>query len=700
VAERAVSWIAPAAVLVVVFLGLALLIPAPALAIFPVDLTKDWNLRLDGGSLSENAGGTLANAGDVNGDGVDDMLVGAINASHVYVVYGQPKALRTVLSGSALTGAQGYLIEGPDLSNTGFSVANAGDVNGDGVPDALIGAPVLGDVFVVFGQRSSSPATINVADLGTPGNTQGYVIQAGPVDSFVGSSAAGRGDLNGDGIPDALIGGRSSNHNGRAVSGSAWVVFGQRGSVASVDLGSLTAAQGYRIDGASPGDSLGATAAAAGDVNGDGIPDLLVGADNRTFDGRFGAGSAYLLYGGRSAAAPIDLALVTSGIPYEIGGAVPVQNAGEAVANARDVDGDGVPDALVGAPTFGQAYIVFGQPSGATTVDLAGVGKPGNRQGTLLDAPFSTSAFGIAVDAGDVNGDGIPDAIVGDSGTTSPPGEGYVVFGQRPPPERIATADIGVVPGNRLGFVLLNNGGGPTPANGFSMINAGDLDGDGAADVGMGAPFNSPHPSPSLSAEGSAWTVLSALVLPGAVTGPATGITPSSARLTGTVGTDAVTCASAATPTVSHFEFGPTSAYGTDTPSVTAGLGVGDVAAAADVTGLAPDTYHYRLVAECADGARRFGADRTFTIPPTIADLIDSVEALELPRGIERSLVAKLTVAQRKLDADQLAGACRSLGAFVNQVSAQSGKKITADAAHQLTDEATAVRESLGCGGG
>jgi hypothetical protein len=84
--------------------------------------------------------------------------------------------------------------------------------------------------------------------------------------------------------------------------------------------------------------------------------------------------------------------------------------------------------------------------------------------------------------------------------------------------------------------------------------------------------------------------------------------------------------------------------------------------------------------------------------PPTIADLIDSVEALELPHGIENSLLKKLTGAQRNLDADDLDGACDKLASFLDQVRAQSGKKIDAADADDLIAEAEAVRESLGCG--
>ena len=606
------GWSRHAVATLVALPALALLSAGSALAMTPVDLAHDWNTRVDGGANSENLGGSVANAGDVNGDGVDDLLIGAINASVVYVVYGQPHARRNVLDAGTLTGAQGYLIKGPPQSETGYAVASAGDVNGDGVPDALIGSS-SNTAWVVFGQRTPNPATITLADIGTPGNTQGYAITRGPEDDFVGSGTAGLGDVNGDGIPDALIGGMSSNHNGRSLSGTAWVVFGQRGSVAAVDLGALSAAQGYRIDGASAQDALGSAVAAAGDVNGDGIPDLLLAAGDRTFQGRSDSGSAYVLYGRRSVATPIDLALLTQAQGYEIGGADEFQGAGNAVASAGDVDGDGTPDALVGASSTGQAYVVFGQRTSPTAIDLADVGTIGNRQGTLYDPPFPQSALGTSVAAGDVNADGIPDAILGDGGAGLPPGEGFVVFGRRPAPERIATDAIGVVPGNQDGFVLLNTDGGLAPANGLAMANAGDLDGDGGADVAMTAPFNSRSAGPTT--EGAAWTTLTALVLPLATTGTATDVAPGAATLTGTVGTDAATCASAGTPTTSHFELGPTAAYGTETAPATAGTQVGDVPASARLTGLVAGTYHYRLVAECADGGRFFGADRTVTVP-------------------------------------------------------------------------------------
>jgi len=271
-----------------------------------------------------------------------------------------------------------------------------------------------------------------------------------------------------------------------------------------------------------------------------------------------------------------------------------------------------VPDALVGAPAAGQSYIVFGQRSSPSTVDLADVGTTGNHQGTLLDTPFDGSSFGFSVAAGDVNGDGIPDAIVGDSGATAPPGEGFIVFGRRPSPERISTAGIGVSTGDTAGIVLLNQGGGPTPANGAAVLNTGDLDHDGADDVAMGAPFNTPG---NFTTEGSVFTMLSRLALPETQTGPATDVTATSARLTGTVGTDPVTCVSASTPVTAHFELGTTTAYGTTTAPTTAGLGAGDVDVSGDASGLSAGTYHYRLVAECADGAQRFGADRAFDVP-------------------------------------------------------------------------------------
>jgi len=84
--------------------------------------------------------------------------------------------------------------------------------------------------------------------------------------------------------------------------------------------------------------------------------------------------------------------------------------------------------------------------------------------------------------------------------------------------------------------------------------------------------------------------------------------------------------------------------------------------------------------------------------PPTIADLVAEVTEGGLPRGTERSLLAKLKGAQRKLDADHLNGACGSLGAYINEVRAQSGKKLEAAYAEDLIVEATAVRDAVGCG--
>ena len=605
------GWSRHAVATLVALLVLALLSAGSALAMTPVDLAHDWNTRVDGGANSENLGGSVANAGDVNGDGVDDLLIGAINASVVYVVYGQPHARRNVLDAGTLTGAQGYLIKGPPQSETGYAVADAGDVDGDGVPDALIGSS-SNTAWVVFGQRTPNPATITLADIGTPGNTQGYAITRGPDDDFVGSGTAGLGDVNGDGIPDALIGGMSSNHNGRSLSGSAWVVFGQRGSVAAVDLGALSAAQGYRIDGASAQDALGSAVAAAGDVNRGRDPDTLLAAGDRTFQGRSDSGSAYVLYGRRSVATPIDLALLTQAQGYEIGGSDEFQGAGNAVASAGDVDGDGTPDALVGASSTGQAYVVFGQRTSPTAIDLADVGTIGNRQGTRYDPPFPQSALGTSVAAGGVNADGIPDAILGDGGAGLPPGEGFVVW---PAARARAHRDRRDRrrPGQPGRLRAAQHRRRSAPANDLAMANAGDLDGDGGADVAMTAPFNSRSAGPTT--EGAAWTTLTALVLPLATTGTATDVAPGAATLTGTVGTDAATCASAGTPTTSHFELGPTAAYGTETAPATAGTQVGDVPASAPLTGLVAGTYHYRLVAECADGGRFFGADRTVTVP-------------------------------------------------------------------------------------
>jgi FG-GAP repeat len=606
--------------LVAALVLLALAAPG-ARAIVPIDLQSDFSQRWNGGSLDDESGTTAVNAGDVNGDGTPDVVMGsASGAGEAYVLYGDATAARdTTDLRTGLTPARGYVMDGLDptvFTNAGLSVDNAGDVNGDGISDQLIGAPGLtcgapNAVYVVFGQRGPAPH-VNLASIGTPGNGQGYLIRGDASTCQAGGAVANIGDINNDGTPDALIGGYlAQTPAGQA--GAAWVVYGQRDSVTTIDLASLQPSQGYEIQGANAEDRAGDSVANAGDVNRDGITDFLIGAPDATLMGSPQSGVAYLVFGRRSSATPIELADLQPAEGYSMG--LPGAGIGEAVAGAGDVNSDGTPDALLGAPAAivgsevpGAALLMFGLPhSSATPIDLSNIGGPGNTQGTLLAGAADGDLAGDAVgSAGDVNGDGILDQLIGAPGTGSGNGTAFVVFGRDPMPERIDLSLVGSSAADPTGYLMTT---GHFSAVGAAVANAGDVNEDGLADPLITGPFN----TVTVIDEGSTWTVFSSLALPVPSTGPASSISASSATLNGTVAHGAPTCQ--ASPARFQFEYGTTTAYGAVTPVRPApvGAGAGRTPVSAPVTAVAPDTtLHYRLRATCG-GAQAFGRDRTFT---------------------------------------------------------------------------------------
>ena len=408
-----------------------------------VDLAAlgEGGFRIDGATSGDQAGFSVAGAGDVNGDGRPDLLVGALAAGNngragsgsAYLVFG--KASTTAVDLAAL-GEGGFRIDGAAaFHQAGFSVAGAGDVNGDGRPDLLVGAPGAGNngragsgsAYLVFGKASTT--AVDLAALGEGG----FRLDGAAADDLAARSVAGAGDVNGDGRPDLLVGAIRAGNNGRAQSGSAYLVFGKASSTA-VDLAALGAG-GFRIDGATVSDQAGESVAGAGDVNGDGRPDLLVGAPAAGNNGRAGSGSAYLVFGKASTTA-VDLAALGAA-GSRIDGAAANDSAGTAVAGAGDVNGDGRPDLLVGARSAGNngragsgsAYLVFGKAS-TTAVDLAALGAGGFRSD---GATASDQAGRSVAAAGDVNGDGRPDLLVGAYGAgnngRAESGSAYVVFG-------------------------------------------------------------------------------------------------------------------------------------------------------------------------------------------------------------------------------------------------------------------------------
>jgi hypothetical protein len=244
--------------------------------------------RLDGAALGDSAGFSVSSAGDVNGDGFDDLIVGAPGADPdalgtegaTYVVFGTAGGFASTFDLSTLNGLTGFRLDGVAAGdNAGYSVSSAGDVNGDGFDDLIVGAYLAepgglesGAAFVLFGATGGFASTI---DLATLDGLTGFRLDGMAADDSAGRSVSSAGDVNGDGFDDLIVG--ASGVAG--ATGASYVVFGAAGGFAStIDLSTLDGTTGFRLDGVAVIDRAGNSVAGAGDVNGDGFDDLIVGA--------------------------------------------------------------------------------------------------------------------------------------------------------------------------------------------------------------------------------------------------------------------------------------------------------------------------------------------------------------------------------------------------------------------------------------
>lgn len=385
--------------------------------------------RIDGGP-SEDGACRVAAAGDVNGDGFDDVLVGASLADNsggtdsgtVYVVFGngRPEPVSLVDFDENRQGSQGFRIDGSgSLSLVGSYIAPGGDISGDGLDDVVVGS-FGGSTYVVFGKETTEPVDLLDFEQNTQGMA-GYRIDTPSPDVNDGYAVGGAGDVNADGTPDVIVG---VIPRFRRSAGSAYVVFGKPDplpvDVEAPGVGSI------RIKGVRVGDRTGHSVAAAGDVNGDGTGDMIVGSPGR----RNGAGSAWIVFGKNN---PEDVFLKSlGGGGYEIRGKATFDGAGRSVAPYGDVNGDGKSDILIGANatdvrgrvSAGSVYVIYGRKK-TVTVKLEDLGHGGYR---FYGERAESGAGWTVASAGDLDGDGREDIL----STASGDGRGYAIWGVEP----------------------------------------------------------------------------------------------------------------------------------------------------------------------------------------------------------------------------------------------------------------------------
>jgi Ca2+-binding RTX toxin-like protein len=469
-------------------------------------LTPALGFIIQGDAAADYAGFSVSSAGDVNGDGIDDVIVGArfgddggFNAGEAYVIYGVAGTARGTVDLTGLTAAQGFIIQGDETQDiAGRGVSSAGDVNGDGIDDVIVGArggddggSYAGEAYVIYGVAGTARGTVDLTGLAA---ADGFIIQGDAAGDEAGFSVSSAGDVNGDGIDDLIVGAPYGDDGG-GNAGEAYVIYGVAGTArGTVDLTGLAAADGFIIQGDAGGDIAGYSVSWAGDVNGDGIDDLVVGARYGD-DGGDRAGEAYVIYGVvGTARGTVDLSGLAAADGFIIQGDAAGDQAGWSVSSAGDVNGDGIEDLIVGArfgddggTDAGEAYVIYGVAGTARgTVDLTGLAsRPAD--GFIIQGDVSFDQAGWSVSsAGDVNGDGIEDLIVGaplgdDGGLNA--GEAYVIYG-------VAGIARGTVDLSGLaeadGFII--QGDFNFDRAGLSVSAAGDVNADGIDDLIVGAP--------------------------------------------------------------------------------------------------------------------------------------------------------------------------------------------------------------------
>lgn len=329
---------------------------------------------------------SVAGAGDVNGDGFSDVIIGAYGYDN-----GQDAEGRVYVylgSKTGLESSAGWVIEGDQAgAELGWSVACAGDVNDDGYADVIVGAGGFDNP-----QPNEGRAYLYLGSASGLGVAPAWTVESDQPNAFLGNSVAGAGDINGDGYSDVIVG-AYLHSDGEFQEGRALVFHGSSSGLAS---SAAWAAESNQVQ-----SYFGNSVSGAGDVNGDGYADVIVGAwsyDN----GQVDEGRAYVYLGSSSG-------LGTSAA-WTAEGEQPEAFFGASVASAGDVDEDGYSDVIIGAFRYhngeadeGQSSVYHGSATGLSPAAA-----------WAAESDQSGAQFGVSVGgAGDVNNDGYADVIVG-----------------------------------------------------------------------------------------------------------------------------------------------------------------------------------------------------------------------------------------------------------------------------------------------
>jgi type II secretory pathway pseudopilin PulG len=430
--------------------------------------TSSFNFRITGlgttGTLDTNS--VVTASGDINGDGIEDLVVGIPSIPKVHVIYGKKYTWSTSVSTefnitSRAVEPTGFTISSSDSPWLGRTIA-VGDVNGDSFDDIVLGSDK--DIFIVFGETTKTSSLTLTRSSGSIASESEYsVITFGSCPSA--NTCPGEiaiGNVSGDGINDIVF--ATSRNGATDTTTQVYTVFGRGPSTTVLDISAMTASEGFAITTDSSNEfANGYRTISIGDFNQDASKDILFGGKNDN--------NAYLVFGSTTTI-PLNTAVTsaTSGIRFSLTGT----GFGRAVA-LKDINNDGMDDAIIANDT--NVYIYYGRNSGITT--------PVTSSGDF-DVRIAVSGID-AISTTDLNNDGLPDLVFGASTNSSNLGIVYVFM----QPTSGYAPSYTITSGSRPSGVISFSGSPPVSGVLNPLVHTAttlDLNGDGKNDLAIAEP--------------------------------------------------------------------------------------------------------------------------------------------------------------------------------------------------------------------
>ncbi|EZH73046.1 hypothetical protein ATO12_18700 [Aquimarina atlantica] len=463
----------------------------PDVPISGTDETQRFSVY--GENETDDVGESVSEAGDINGDGIADIIIGAPgvdsggqeNIGEAYVIFGGTGITSSSVDITSLDGKDGFVIRGLNANEgLGVSVSTAGDINDDEIDDILIGNN-SGDVIVIFGKDTKNTTDFSAVYTRTDiNNDNGIIIEDTASNTGFGQTLSNAGDVNGDTIDDIIIG--TSSFSG---GGDAYVFYGNS-AIRSMDVAALVGTNGFKIEGfAQFGSGSGLKVSNAGDINDDNIDDLVLGYPSYDEGGMNGSGRVVVVYGSGDIAGfpPVfQLSSLNGMNGFYITENIENERLGNSVASAKDFNDDGIDDLAINSAT--KTYVIYGKDTLFGTSfgisDLAADAKFVFEAGWYQYPYRPSDVDGLS----DVNGDGVTDLIV-----SIPHGDGYarsggvyIIYGGSSLPPTLASLEL--IGSN--GYQVFDDQRYSYKGFGHSVSNVGDFNNDGFNDFIVGEKIN------------------------------------------------------------------------------------------------------------------------------------------------------------------------------------------------------------------